>query len=157
MSAARQQSKAGKVARPRVGVAGVGQIPFRTRYPDRSFQELAFEVASAALRDAGITKDDVQSAVYGIYSDMLMRQQSSDSLVHDYLGLRGKPALRISAGASTGAFAARAAYAYPQQIRSRRSRSLAPHPMPPSCVTVGTCLHIEGSSGVRRGACRECV
>ena len=111
MSTAQHRANASKASRPRVGVAGVGQIPFRTRYPEHTFQELAFEVARAALRDAGITTDDVQGAVYGIYSDLLMRQQSSDSLVHDYLGLRGKPALRISAGASTGAFAARAAYA----------------------------------------------
>ncbi|MBI3744281.1 MAG: thiolase family protein [Chloroflexi bacterium] len=86
-------------------------MPFRTRYADKNFQELAFEATKAALDDARLTKNDIQSAVYAIYSDMLMRQQTSDCLVHDYLGLSGKPGLRVTAGASTGAFAFRAAYA----------------------------------------------
>ena len=95
----------------RVAVVGVGQMPFKTRYPDKNYQELSFEVARAAMDDAGLGRDDIQSAVYSIYSDPLMRQQAADVMIHDYLGLKGKPGLRITAGASTGGFAFRAAYA----------------------------------------------
>ncbi len=102
-----------KTLRPsrRAAVVGVGQIPFKTRYIEKNYQELSFEVAKAALDHAKLRKDDIDSAVYAIYSDMLLRQQTSDNMVHDYLGLTGKPSLRVSAGASTGAFGVRAAVA----------------------------------------------
>lgn len=96
---------------PKVAVVGLGQVPFRTRYPHKSYQELSFDVVKLALEDAGLRKDDINAAFYGIYSDPLMRQQASDNIIHDYLGLAGKPALRITAGASTGGFAIKAAFA----------------------------------------------
>lgn len=95
----------------RVAIVGVGQVPFKARYPDRNYQELAFDATKNALQDAGITTKDVDSAVYAIYSDMLMHQMTSDNMVHDYLGLRGKPGVRVTAGASTGCYATRAAFA----------------------------------------------
>jgi len=94
-----------------VAIIGVGELPFRTRYAEYDYRELSFLATREALSDAGINIKSVDSAVYAIYSDMLMRQQSSDCMVHDYLGLRGKSGLRVSAGASTGAYALRAAYA----------------------------------------------
>ena len=93
-----------------VAIIGVGQLPFRARYPEYDYRELSFLAAKVALADAGISIREVDSAVYAIYSDLLMRQQTSDCMVHDYLGLRGKPGLRVTAGASTGAYALRAAY-----------------------------------------------
>ncbi len=98
-------------AMPKVAIVGVGQLPFKSRYPDKNYQELSFEVVKATLEDAGLGKDDLASAVYSIYSDPLMRQQASDNMIHDYLGLRGRPGLRVTAGASTGGFAMRAGFA----------------------------------------------
>jgi len=95
----------------KVAVVGIGQLPFKTRYPTHNFQELAFEVTALALKDAGIGVGDVDSAVYAIYSDMLLRQQTPETLIHEYLGLTGKPALRVTAGASTGTYALRTAFA----------------------------------------------
>jgi acetyl-CoA C-acetyltransferase len=95
----------------RVAVVGIGQLPFKTRYPDLNYQELAYEAAALAFADAGIGPSDVTGAIYAIYSDLLLRQQTPETMIHEYLGLLGKPALRITAGASTGAYALRAAYA----------------------------------------------
>ena len=95
----------------KVAVMGLGQMPFKTRYADRNYQELAFEASALAMDDAGIGIDDVSSAIYAIYSDMLLRQQTPETMIHEYLGLAGKPALRITAGASTGTYALRAAFA----------------------------------------------
>lgn len=94
-----------------VGIIGVGMLPFRTRYPDHNYQELAFDAAALAMKDAGIARTAIDSAVYAIYSDLLLRQQTPETMIHEYLGLAGKPALRITAGASTGTYALRAAYA----------------------------------------------
>ncbi len=94
----------------RVAIVGIGLLPFKTRYPDKNLMELGFEATRAALQDAGLSIKDVDGAVYGIYSDMLNRQQTSDCFVHDYIGLRGKPGMRITAGASTGNYALRAGF-----------------------------------------------
>lgn len=94
-----------------VGIIGIGQLPFRTRYPELNYQELAFEAAHLAMLDAGIGPAAIDGAVYAIYSDLLLRQQTPETMIHEFLGLTGKPALRITAGASTGAYALRAAYA----------------------------------------------
>jgi acetyl-CoA acetyltransferase len=95
----------------RVGIIGVGQLPFKTRYVDKNYQELAIEAVEGALADAEIAIAEVDSAIYAIYSDLLLRQQTPETMVHEYIGLLGKPALRVTAGASTGTYALRAAYA----------------------------------------------
>src|SRR5258706_3131703 len=95
----------------RVAIVGLGCLPFRSRYPEHSAPELAFDATELALRDAGLEIADVDSAVYAIYSDMLMRQQTPETMIHEYLGMVGKPAVRITAGASTGTHAIKAAYA----------------------------------------------
>ncbi len=74
----------------KVAVVGLGQMPFKTRYPDRNYQELAFEASALAMDDAGIGIDDISSAVYAIYSDMLLRQQTPETMIHEYLGLGGQ-------------------------------------------------------------------
>lgn len=94
-----------------VAVIGVGQLPFKTRYADLNYQELGYEATALALRDAGLGASDLSGAIYAIYSDLLLRQQTPETMIHEYLGLRGKPALRVTAGASTGAYALRVAYA----------------------------------------------
>ena len=61
-----------------VALIGVGQLPFRSRYAEYDYRELAFLATKNALAAAGISIGGVDSAVYGIYSDLLMRQQTSD-------------------------------------------------------------------------------
>lgn len=95
----------------RVAVVGVGQMPFRSRYPEHRFDELAMVAAGRALADAGLVPADVTSAVYSVYSELLLRQGTPDVIIHDYLGLNGIPAQRVTAGAASGGYAVKAAWA----------------------------------------------
>jgi acetyl-CoA C-acetyltransferase len=91
----------------RVAIVGIATSPFKARWRDKTYYELAFDVASAALRDAGMTKADIGCAVYGIYNDFFERQFQPDMYVHDYLGLAPRPATRVSTGGATGGTAVR--------------------------------------------------
>lgn len=105
-------SKKGKTAgRRKVAVVGIGQTKFRARIPEKTYYELAFDAASEAMSDAGITHKEIDSAVYGIYNDLFERQLMPDAYVHDYLGLYGKSGTRVTTGGATGGYASRAAYA----------------------------------------------
>lgn len=94
----------------RVGIVGIGQLPFRSRYADKMYTELAFDATTAAVTDAHMSLEDVESVVYSVYSENMMLQGYADAIVHDYLGFSGKLALRVTAGASTGGHALKAAY-----------------------------------------------
>jgi len=76
----------------RVAVVGVGTTPFKARWRDKSYFELAFDATKAALDHAGMTKDDIECCVYGIYNDFFERQFQPDLYVHDYLGMAPRPA-----------------------------------------------------------------
>jgi len=93
-----------------VFVAGVGRVPFRSRY-DLNYQELALEAAALAMDDAGAVRDDIDSVTYSIYNDLLLRQGTPDVMLHEYLGFNGKPAQRVTQGAATGGYAMKSAYA----------------------------------------------
>ena len=95
----------------KVAIIGVGQLPFRARYPDKMYMELAFDAVKVALEDAGLTHREIDTAVYSVYCDALMRQSTSDLIIHDYLGLNGKPGVRVADGAASSAYAARVGYA----------------------------------------------
>jgi acetyl-CoA acetyltransferase len=57
-------------------------------------------VVKKALEDAHLDIKDIDSVVYSIYCDLMMRQQSPTPLIQDYLGIEGKPCLRVMAGAA---------------------------------------------------------
>lgn len=95
----------------RVAVVGVGNTPFKARHADKTFQRLAYESVKTALRDAGASPGDVESAVYAIYNDFFEHCAMPDHHVHYLLGLARKPGLRVSTGGATGGYAMRAAYA----------------------------------------------
>lgn len=46
-----------------VAIAGVGQTPYRAETPDIKLEELIFSAASAALADAGISRDELDGVV----------------------------------------------------------------------------------------------
>jgi acetyl-CoA acetyltransferase len=93
-----------------VYIAGAARLPFRSRYP-LNYQELALEAAALALKDADAERDVVDSVVYSIYNDLLLRQGTPDVMLHEYLGFSGKPAQRVTQGAATGGYALKAAFA----------------------------------------------
>ncbi|MEQ1877796.1 MAG: thiolase family protein [Bdellovibrionia bacterium] len=94
----------------RVAIIGVGTTQFRPRWKDKTYFELAFDAGKDAFQDAGIKHTDVDSVVYGIYNEFFQRQVQPDLYVHDYLGLGGKPAMRVNTGGATGASAIRAGF-----------------------------------------------
>ncbi len=94
----------------KVGIVGIGQLPFKSRYVDRTFQTLSVEASKKALEDAGISHKDVDAVVYSIFSEPLLRQQIPDGLVHDYLGMWGKTGLRVASGGATDGHSIYAAY-----------------------------------------------
>jgi acetyl-CoA acetyltransferase len=95
----------------RVAIVGVGQLPFRSRHPDRLFYELAYDAAQLALADANASVEQIDMMYHSIYCEPMMRQQIADNYVQDYLGLADKEGIRVAAGASTGGHTLRAAYA----------------------------------------------
>lgn len=95
----------------RVAIVGLGLTQFRARWLEKTYYELAFDAAKAALEDARLSKDDIDSAVYGIYNDFFQRQYQPDAFVHDYIGLGLKPAVRVNTGGATGGSALRMGFA----------------------------------------------
>lgn len=93
-----------------VAIVGIGTTKFKSRWLDKTYYELAFDAAKMAFEDAGIDKDRVDSAVYGIYNDFFQRQYQPDAFVHDYLGLGLKPMVRVNSGGATGGAALRIGY-----------------------------------------------
>ncbi len=99
-----------KNEKKRVAVIGTGQTKFEARSPNKTYYELAMEAAMMAIRDAEIAPGGVDSVVYGIYNDLFERQIMPDTYVHDYIGMYGKPGIRITTGGATGGYAFRAGY-----------------------------------------------
>jgi acetyl-CoA acetyltransferase len=95
----------------RVAIVGVGQTKFKARWPDKTYYELAYDVAKMALEDAGIDRTRIDTCVYGIYNDFFARQYQPDAFVHDYIGMGLKPAVRVNTGGATGGSAVRIGYA----------------------------------------------
>lgn len=93
-----------------VAIVGVGQLPFKARYIDKSYKALAVEATKTALDDAKVAKEDIGAVVHSIYCELMMRQQAPDILIQDHLGLRDKPSMRVALGAATGGFALYGAY-----------------------------------------------
>ena len=94
----------------KVAIVGIGTTMFKARWVEKTYYELAFDVAKAALEDAGIDRGRVDSVVYGIYNDFWTRQYQPDAFCHDYLGMGLKPMMRVNAGGATGGAAFRAGF-----------------------------------------------
>jgi len=100
----------------RVAIIGIGITPFKARYLDRTYFELAYDATKLALGDANkngaeITHKDLQSTVYGIYNELFERQFMPDIYINSYIGMNDKPGTRIAAGGATGGYTVRMAYA----------------------------------------------
>ena len=92
-----------------VAVVGVGEMPFRTHHPDRTYVELAHSAARTALDHAGLTPDDVEAVVFSMAPTQFMGVSDCDKWAVDSVFARGKPFMRISTGGATGGSAFQAA------------------------------------------------
>ena len=88
----------------------MGTTKFKARWVDKTYFELAFDAAKMGMEDAGLGREEIDCAVYGIYNDFFQRQYQPDAFVHDYLGLGLKPMVRVNSGGATGGTALRIGY-----------------------------------------------
>lgn len=75
---------------PRVAVLGIGYTPVRAVTPEVSYRELTFEAAKRAYADAGITNEDVDSAIC-CEEDFFQGVSITDEYTPDQLGVVLKP------------------------------------------------------------------
>lgn len=94
----------------KVAIVGMGTTKFKARWVDKTYYELAYDAARMAMEDAGIGREAIDCAVYGIYNDFFQRQYQPDAFVHDYIGLGLKPMVRVNSGGATGGAALRIGY-----------------------------------------------
>jgi acetyl-CoA acetyltransferase len=94
----------------KVAIIGGAHTPMKARHVDKTYYELAFDAVKDALAHGGVSREDVQSCVYGIYNDLFERQFMPDFFVHDYLGMGLKPGVRVTTGGATGGSAVMAGF-----------------------------------------------
>ena len=81
----------------KVAIVGVGTVPWRSRYEDKTWLALGFEAVKNALADARLAKEDIDMAIYSCFCELMLRQQIMSYIIHEYLGLEAKPSLRTNA------------------------------------------------------------
>ena len=95
-----------------VAVIGTGQTAFRSRYDDKTYPELAQEAVVLALRDAGVTHEEVDAIVFSMAPTEFMGVHDCEKWAVDYVWARGKPFMRVHTGGATGGSAFQAACAH---------------------------------------------
>lgn len=96
----------------RVGIVGAAVTPFKGKWYEKTYYELAQMAAAGALKDAGISVDDVGAVFYAIYNDIFERTCIPEHPLQGLLGMQDKFGIRISTGGATGAYTISAAHAY---------------------------------------------
>ncbi|MBI1748383.1 MAG: thiolase family protein [Acidobacteria bacterium] len=96
----------------RVGIVGAAVTPFKSKWYEKTYYELAQMATRDALKDAGITAQEVDAVVYGIYNDIFERTCIPEHPLQAVIGMQNKPGVRISNGGATGAYAMSVAHAY---------------------------------------------
>jgi acetyl-CoA C-acetyltransferase len=96
----------------KVGIVGAAVTPFKSRWVEKTYYELAQMAAMGAMHDAGLEPKDVDAAFYGIYNDIFQRTCIPESPLQGIIGLQNKFGIRVSNGGATGAYTMSAGHAY---------------------------------------------
>jgi acetyl-CoA C-acetyltransferase len=96
----------------RVGIVGAAVTPFKAKWYEKTYYELAQQATREAVKDAGISINDVDAVFYGIYNDIFERACIPEHPLQGLLGMQNKFGIRISNGGATGAYTMSAAHAY---------------------------------------------
>jgi len=96
----------------RVGIVGAAVTPFRAKWIEKTYYELAQMATREAVKDAGISIGEVDAVFYGIYNDIFERTCIPEHPLQGICGMQNKFGIRISSGGATGAYAMSAAHAY---------------------------------------------
>ena len=103
-------------------VAGVGMTPFVGFRDDATVRDMVAEAVREVLVDAGLSSaSSIDMGVAAYESDHFNRQMSLGQVLHDTVGLAGKPLIRVEGGGATGALAIRTAQ---MALRSGEARSV---------------------------------
>ncbi len=62
----------------RVGIVGAAVTPFKGRWVEKTYYDLAQWATREAVKDAQIHINDVEAAFYGIYNDIFERTAKDD-------------------------------------------------------------------------------
>lgn len=89
---------------PKVAVLGAGLTRFMRRSLETG-RELCWEAASAALREADLTLDDIDCVVMGTAPDAFDGVHMKGEYLLDGCGAKGKPYVRVYVGGGSGVFA----------------------------------------------------
>jgi acetyl-CoA C-acetyltransferase len=92
----------------RVGVIGIGHGTFGRR-SDATVQELAFEAFRLAMKDAGISRGDIDASVIGAVPEY-HKQRSVAGVVQEYLNLNPRPTWLTEVACASGSAAIRTAW-----------------------------------------------
>lgn len=85
----------------RVAAIGVGDMRCQRRRPDARWTELIYDAAHAALDDAGLTINDIDSCVVGSASEFMEMQPVPVPMIAEILGMVRKPTIyECNAGGS---------------------------------------------------------
>jgi acetyl-CoA C-acetyltransferase len=95
-----------------VGIVGAAVTPFKAKWYEKTYYELAQQATREAVKDAGISINDVDAVFYGIYNDIFERACIPEHPLQGLLGMQNKFGIRISNGGATGAYTMSAAHAY---------------------------------------------
>jgi acetyl-CoA C-acetyltransferase len=96
----------------RVGIVGAAITPFKAKWYEKTYYELAQQATREAVKDAGISISDVDAVFYGIYNDIFERACIPEHPLQGLIGMQNKFGIRISNGGATGAYTMSAAHAY---------------------------------------------
>lgn len=90
-----------------IAILGIGQTPVTENF-EQSIREIAGEAVFAALLDAG--RETVDGLFVGnMLSGLLSKQENLGTLIADWVGMRGKDAVKVEAACGSGAAALRMA------------------------------------------------
>jgi acetyl-CoA C-acetyltransferase len=96
----------------KVGIVGAAVTPFRSKWYQKTYYELAQMATREAVRDAAISTKDVDAVFYGIYNDIFERACIPEHPLHGIIGMQNKYGVRVSTGGATGAYTTSVAHAY---------------------------------------------
>ena len=102
-------------------VVGAGMTPFVGFRDDATVRDMVVGAVREALMDAGTTASSIDMAVAAYESDHFNRQMSLGHVLHEAVGMVGKPVVRVEGGGATGALAIRIAV---MALRAGEARSV---------------------------------
>ncbi len=85
-------------------------MPFKSKYAEKTYLAMIWEATKKALDDCRLSATDIDGVVYAVFSEPMLRQQIPDIRICEYLGMGGKPGLRVCSAGATGGHGISAAY-----------------------------------------------